>query len=151
MIAPREYDFRVLSIGLQHQEQRAVAAICSQIGGKYEDSIDEMDLYRLAQSGNAPVCIIGQSEKNPEPSYLVWLLKGIIHPYKTILIYNSFSEEESKKLDRFGAENVLTRPLDPDRLARMMESASIAFEARGESAHFSLSRLNPFRRHTKAK
>lgn len=146
MIAPREYEFRVLSIGLQHQEQRAVAALCNQLGGKYEDSIDEMDLYRMAQTGIAPVCIIGQSEKNQEPTYLVWLLKGIINPNKTILIYTSFNEEESKKLERFGAENVLIRPIDPQRLARMIESASIVNEMRGEHARFSLSRLNPFRK-----
>lgn len=150
MIAPREYAFRVISIGLQHEEQRDVASIAAQLGGKYEDAIDEMDLCRLAQDGASPICIIGQSDKISEPSYLVWLLKGIIDSSKAILIYSSMNKEEAAKLDRHEVTNVLSRPVDSNQLGRMLESAIETREGHKESFLSSLSRLNPFRKHSLA-
>lgn len=146
MIAPREKAYQVLSLGLQPQEQSVLEKICAHGNGEWNAVNDEMDLYRIAQTGTTVICVIGQSDTVPEPSYIAWLLREIVSPSRIVLLYSSLSEEEAKKVERYKVSNVLNRPLDPRHLARAIDAAFQVREERKESLFSSLSRLNPFRR-----
>lgn len=122
--------------------------LCAQAGGKLKNHKDEMELLQHVQMNAHSICIIGQSKETPEPTYIVWLLKGMIHSSNIILVYSMLDEVEEKKLHRYGATNILTRPMDPHRLARMVESAFTAPEERTEGLMTAIIRLLPFHKHS---
>ncbi len=148
MIAPRDFGFHVFSLGLLPQEKSVLEKITSQLGLHLEAAKDELDLCRLTQNETSSICVIGQSDKIPEPSYITWLLKGIISSSKIMLIYNSITDEETQKLNRFDISNAMIRPIDPHRLARMIENVMTVHEEKREGFLTALTRFMPFRRHT---
>lgn len=125
MIAPREQNqnLRFVSLGLSQQEQQILEQAATQIGGVTVHANTDMELWNQARVSQFDLYIIGQSQDTPNPSYLIWLLKGIANHDRIILIYTSRHQEETERLKRYDAMYVLDRPIDPHRLSRMLESA----------------------------
>ena len=151
MIAPKEVEtgMNVLSIGLQPEEQALVSTLCQEFGGKLHMAKDEIDMNHLARETAVDLCILAQSEAVSDPSYLVWLLRGITSNYHIILIYSSLSEEETERLDRFEATMVLMRPLDREHLKETIANIFSGKTEKRERFWHSLARYLPFHRHVK--
>ena len=125
MIAPRinEQTLRFISLGLDPKEQELLKHLSSEIPCELQIAQDDLDLWSHARYGSFDVCILGQSEEIPDPSYLVWLLKGIAGESQIILIYSTLNKEEAERLERFDAAFVLKRPVKPDQLTHTIDSA----------------------------
>jgi len=125
MIAPRQEEqaLQVISIGLQSEEQTGLAEIISDLGGELRTALDDLELWSHARYGRFDLCVLGQSKEITDPSYLIWLLKGIANQSRIILIYSTLAPEEAERLKRYHAIYVLQRPIDPDRLAHTIETA----------------------------
>ncbi|MEW6234925.1 MAG: hypothetical protein AB1656_06020 [Candidatus Omnitrophota bacterium] len=151
MIAPRdnEHTLRLLSLGLSSQEKTLVESVAARIGGALHCAKDDMDLWGFARTGRFDLCILAQNEEIHDPSYLIWLLKGLASHSRIILIYSSIAQEEANRLKRYDAPHVLVRPVDAAHLAQAIDAAMNAREEKREGFWARLIRLPGSRKSSK--
>ncbi len=143
MIAPRTNEnlLHILSFGLLSQEKNVLDKIAKESGFQLTYAKDDLELWNHARSGHYDLCILGQAEEIPDPSYLIWLLKGLSTHSKMILIYSELTPEINERLKRFHASYVIERPIDPHRFMVTVESALNSGEIRKDGLWSSLSCL----------
>ncbi len=124
MIAPNESkQLRILSFGLEPQEDHWLQRYAQAIHGTLEKAEDDMDLWGKAQKGDFEVCVLGQCSEVPDPSYLIWLLKGVANHSRIIMIYSQVPEDEARRLQRLHASHILQRPVEAKSFAKAIEAA----------------------------
>ncbi len=114
---------RIMTIGLQPSEIKNLQKIAHEAGGIVHIARNDLDLSSQAHLYQFDLYVFGQCEEIPNPSYCMWLLKGVATHCGVILIYSSLPKEEQKRIGRFHATHVLGRPVDPHLLAKTVDSA----------------------------
>lgn len=125
MIAPKENEhrIRIVTLGLNQKELALIDGLLKRVKGQLITASDDMDLWGLVRTGEFDLCVLGQGGEIEDPSYLIWLLRGLANHSRIILIYSNISSEEANRLDRFHASYVLQRPVDSAELIHTLESA----------------------------
>lgn len=142
---------RILAIGLQPREVEFAKKFAQQTGAKINGVNSEMDLMEQVRTGKYRMVIVGQVNDTIDPAYLVWLLKGLIPCSNLVLIFNSLSSEDAKKLHEHRIQNIFIRPGDPKDLIELFETALTAKEEKpGTGFMQTLMHWVPFLNHTKA-
>ncbi len=114
--------YRILTLGLNDQEKTNIEKIASSLGGVVTNVDTEMELLKYAETNHFDICMVGQSDNVPEPSYIIWLLKGITKQSRMIVLYSSLSSEEEKKVLRYEVSNILQRPVKSGEVTKAIES-----------------------------
>ncbi len=122
MNAPCADTYRILTLGLNDQEKTNIEKIASSFGGVATNVETEMDLLQHAETTRFDICMVGQSDNVPEPSYIIWLLKGITKQSRMIVLYSSMTSEEEKKVLRYEVTNILQRPIKSGEVTKTIES-----------------------------
>jgi DNA-binding NtrC family response regulator len=125
MIAPKNNakSKSILMLGLQKQELELISKITAQLNINAETVQNDMDLWNHAQKNTHDLYILGQTDQIPDPSYLIWLLKGLSHNSKFILTYSNMNDDEKHRLDRYHAFSIFKRPIVANRLYDAIWSA----------------------------
>ncbi len=142
MIAPNDNTTkkRILALGLQAGEAELVNQIADNLGVIADIAQNDLDLWDHAQSCHYDLYILGQSEEIPNPTYLIWLLKGVAVRCKFILIYSTPPENVEHRDEIYKISN---RPVVGKQLLDAVWSALKETHI-GENRFGSiLSRLNP--------
>ncbi len=117
------YSVRIMTIGLQPAEIESLQKIAHDAGGIVHIARNDLDLSSQAHLYHFDLYVFGQSEEIQNPSYCMWLLKGVATHCGAILIYTTLPKEEQKRIGRFHATHVLGRPVDPRLLAKTVDAA----------------------------
>ncbi|RJP19059.1 MAG: hypothetical protein C4527_28025 [Candidatus Omnitrophota bacterium] len=149
MIAPRESVLHILSIGLQPQEREMLQNFAKESGDDLIFAKNDLDLWNHARNGNFDLCVLAQTEEIPDPSYLIWLLKGLANHSKVVLIFTTLTPELEERLQRFHASRALERPIDSQQLTRAIKNVLNTREEKSDWFWSSISRLFHSRRRAK--
>ena len=149
MIAPREDVLHILSMGILQQEREILQQYATETGSELVLAKDDLDLWNHARNGQFDLCILGQTEEIPDPSYLIWLLKGLANHSKVILVLSTMTSDIEERLERFHASFSLTRPFTGAQLIKAIDQVLNTREERRDGLWASISRFLPSRRHVK--
>lgn len=114
---------RFIALGLQSQEIECLQKIAHETGGIVHVARNDLDLSSQAHLYHFDLVVIAQSEEIPDPSYGLWLLKGVATRCGVILIYSTLPQEEQKRISRLRNAYILGRPVDPQQLAKTVDAA----------------------------
>ncbi len=130
MIAPREPEgyARILALGLNESERSLLQQFLTEIGGELTAVETDLDMWSLARSSHYDLCIAGQCESVPNPSYLIWLLKGITQQSRIVLVVSETSGCEIQQLDASHIAGIFQRPIAPVKFIQTIESALVRNE-----------------------
>ena len=117
------HQLRILCIGLEEQEQKIVHNLVQEHHAALKVASSDMDLTEIARVETFDLYVIGQTEKNPDTDYLIWLLKDYAEHSRFVLLYNSLPPDREHRLEDFHAYSVLHRPLDLNQLHETLEDA----------------------------
>ncbi len=149
MIAPRENKLRFLLMGLQPSEDEILQQYARKTDCEMVFTKDELDLWNHARNGQFDLFILSQTDDIPDPSYLIWLLKGLANHSKVILVLSQVTAEIEERLDRFHASYALERPIRPEQLEQAIDTVLHSREEKENGVWNFVSRIFPHRKHVK--
>jgi hypothetical protein len=114
---------KLLAIGLHEKESAFLQRAAEQSGGEYFYAENDMEFLTQARFGIYTVLLMGEKKNVSDPTYLVWLLKGIVRPSCIVLLYSSLADADRKKMKRYGVQAIHLRPFHPQAILQSCQQA----------------------------
>lgn len=124
MIALQKSTQRILALGLNGVENHSINEIVSNDGGEFYAVDTDLDLWDAARTEHFDLCILGQSEELPFPTFRIWLMRGLQPDMRVIVLYDEISSLETNPLVDCQQVEMIQRPIDPSVWNNLLERDS---------------------------